>query len=832
MTIRTLSLDSDDGARWLVSATEAPAGTPAAALPTDIAAHVPGVVHTDLLAAGLIPDPYLDLNEEELGWIGHTTWRYRTQFTWAPDGHERTDLVFDGLDTVASIRLNGITLGETANQHRSYRFRVEDALVEGANELEVSFSSAWDHAENLAAAQGPLPNAYPTPFNFIRKMAANFGWDWGPQLVTAGMWKGVRLESWSTARIASWETTVTATEQTGSARVTVEVEWSQQPIPGFSLEADVAGVQVSAEVAGSTTRLVLDVPDPELWWPRGLGRQPLSDLRVVLKNGATSFDERSRRIGFRSVELDTREDAEGRAFTIVVNGRPVFVRGANWIPDDCFPSRVTAERYRERIQQAADANLNLLRVWGGGIYESDDFYDACDELGIMTWQDFLFACAAYPEEEPLRSEVQAEATENVRRIGGHPSLVLWNGCNENIWGWYDWGWQSVVGDRTWGLGYYTELLPAVVATIDPGTPYWPGSPFSGTSEEHPNEPSRGNIHIWDVWNQVDYKEYARYRPRFVSEFGFQGPPQWSTIARSIHDEPLAEDSPGMLLHQKAEDGNGKLKRGMAPHLPDPENFEQWHYLTQLNQARAIEFAIEHFRALSPLCMGTIVWQLNDCWPVTSWAAIDGDGRRKPLWHGIRRANEPTLLTLQPSPAGLELIAVNDSADDWTVAGELARYNTAGKELATAPFALTVAPGERSSLQVADSLLPSEPMTEYLAVIAPGRRSLVHTFVEDRELELVPAEIEFSIGDWEEGTQTMTLTTSTGARGVVIAADRIHPDAWADDSDIDLLPNRPVQVTMHTPHPLTRQELERPGVIADLSSLVINSQAVAGAARGR
>lgn len=830
MTVETMHLSGALGPQWELRAETPERDSPAAALPELVSATVPGVVHTDLLTAGLIPDPYLDLNETELGWIGRTVWSYRTRFSWDGSEHARTDLVFDGLDTIATITLNGHVIGSTANQHRGYRFPVQALLVLGENELDVRFDSAWEHAESLQAEQGDLPNAYPTPFNFIRKMAANFGWDWGPQLVTAGIWKPVRLESWSTARIDATATSVTVVDGVGRVDVSVGIEWDEA-VDGMLVQASVAGAEAKAQVRGSTAHVVIEVPDAELWWPRGLGDQPLFPLVTRLTDGRTLFDRSSRRIGFRSVELDTRDDSEGRAFTIVVNGRPVFIRGANWIPEDCFPSRLTADQYRERIQQAADANLNLLRVWGGGIYESDDFYAICDELGILTWQDFLFACAAYPEEEPLRSEVEAEARENVRRIAGHPSLVLWNGCNENIWGWYDWGWQPVVGDRTWGLGYYTELLPAIVSELDPGTPYWPGSPFSGRADEYANDPSRGNMHIWDVWNQVDYAEYGRYRPRFVSEFGFQGPPTWSTLTESIHDHPLTEDSPGMLLHQKAADGNLKLERGMAPHLPPAESFEEWHYLTQLNQSRAIVFGTEHFRSLRPLCMGTIVWQFNDCWPVTSWAAVDGYGRRKPLWHGLRRANDPRLVTLQPAGEGLELVAVNDSDTSWELAGSVVRFRMDGERVHGEDFTMTVEAGSSHRWHVPAGLLPGDPSSEYLAVIMPGRRALVRAQFEDRDLNLLEAVVDTAIGPWEDGVQHLSLRADVLVRGVVVGVDRLEPSAWADDSDLDLLPGITTRLTLHTPRALSQEELKSAGIIRTLNEVVLaRSKQGAGVAR--
>ena len=356
---------------------------------------------------------------------------------------------------------------------------------------------------------------------------------------------------------------------------------------------------------------------------------------------AEPLDTWTRRIGFRTVELDTSADDHGTAFTFRINGRPIFVKGANWIPDDHLLTRITRERLAHRLDQAVDANLNLVRIWGGGIYESEDFYELCDERGLLVWQDFLLACAAYPEEQPLWDELEAEAREHVARLTPHPSLVLWNGGNENLWGFMDWGWQEDLQGRTWGFRYATELLKDVVAELDPTRPYSDGSPYSpgaALTEVHPNDPDHGTLHQWEVWNRVDYRVYGDDVPRFCSEFGFQGPPTWATLTRAVHAAdggPLTKDDPTFLLHQKAEDGNGKLDRGMEPHLGVPDDFADWHWAAQLNQARAVRFAIEHYRSWWPRTAGSIVWQLNDCWPVTSWAAIDGDERPKPLWYALQ-----------------------------------------------------------------------------------------------------------------------------------------------------------------------------------------------------
>ncbi len=718
------------------SAGPIPAGIPAVGA-AGLPAVVPGCVHTDLLAAGLIPDPYLEDNEDRLGWIGRSDWRYATGVEWTEGAAERVDLVCDGLDTVATVALNGTVVGRSEDMHRSLRFDLRPAIRAGANELTVDFASPYRYAEAVRdALGGELPCAVPEPISFIRKMACNFGWDWGPTLVTSGIWRPIRLHAWDTARLAEVRPLVTVTDHAGHVELQVEVERSGVgDDPELTVAATIGGARADVTIPAGATHAVLDlvVDAPDLWWPRGYGEQSRYDLQVELSAAGRPLDGWERRIGFRDITLDTTPDEHGSRFAIVVNGVPVFARGANWIPDDCFVSGIDRARYAERLDQATEAGINLLRVWGGGIYESDDFYDLCDERGILVWQDFLFACAAYPEEPPIATQVEAEARDNIVRLMPHPSLVLWNGNNENIWGWYDWGWQKTLGDRTWGKGYYLDLLPKTVAELDPTRPYWPGSPYSGDFERHPNDDDHGVKHVWDVWNSRDYTAYADYVPRFVAEFGFQGPPAWATLTRAVHDDPIAADSPGVLHHQKAADGNGKLARGLAPHLPAPANVDDWHWLTQLNQARAVTFGIEHFRGHSPRCMGTVVWQLNDCWPVTSWAAIDGDARRKPLWYALRRVYADRLLTVQPRDGGLAVIAVNDSARPWSAQLQITRRTVAGEALARAGLSLTAGPRETVTVPIPDDVAAATRPAEELLVVTADEQRAVRFFVEDKDL---------------------------------------------------------------------------------------------------
>jgi beta-mannosidase len=765
-----------------------------------VPATVPGCVHTDLMAAGLIPDPFLDRNEKDVAWVGRTNWTYETVLPARAPGHERTDLVFDGLDTVAEIRLGGTVLGTTRNMHRSYRFDITGAEPE-STPLTVAFTSAYTEAEQVRAQLGERPNAYPEPFQYIRKMACSFGWDWGPTLVTAGVWKPVRIEQWSTARLAAVTPLVTVDGATGRVEARVRVE---RAASGTGRELTVrlrlGALTAEAVLAPGTDEAapVLTVPDAPLWWPRGYGEQPLHDCEVTLLAGPEELDSWQRRIGFRTVALDTSADERGSAFTLVVNGTPIFARGVNWIPDDVLPTRLDAARYRRRLEQAAAAGVDLVRVWGGGLYESDDFYDACDELGLLVWQDFPFACAAYPEEQPLRSEVEAEARENVARLAPHPSLALWNGNNENLWGFRDWDWERELAGDSWGEGYYLGLLPRIVAETDPTRPYWAGSPWSGSWDHHPNDPRHGTAHSWDVWNRDDYTAYRASVPRFVAEFGWQAPPAYATLRRALADDPLTPDGPGMLHHQKAGDGNGKLARGLSHHFPPPADFDTWHYLTQVNQARAIATGVEHWRAHWPTCAGTVVWQLNDCWPVTSWAAIDGDEREKPLYHELRRLYADRLATLQPRAGGLVAALVNQGGEEWSGTAVLRRLAVDGAVLAEARLPFTAAARGVADLAVPEELRPPESGgKELLTLEADGLRGYWFP-VRDKDFDYPAPVFELSLsgpGGAAGDAVEVTVTARTLLRDLLLQADRLAPGAAADRGLTTLLPGESAVFTV-------------------------------------
>ncbi|MFE9750990.1 glycoside hydrolase family 2 protein [Saccharothrix saharensis] len=761
----------------------------------DVPARIPGGTHLDLMAADLIPDPYLDRNEAELTWMHRVDWRYSTTFrAEAARAGERVELVFDGIDTVATVELNGEVLGRTANMHRGYRFDVAGSLRDGDNDLTVTLWSALAHAEEAEAELGWRQRAYPHPYNAIRKMACSFGWDWGPDLQTAGLWKPVWLERWDTARLTRVRPLVTV-DADGTGRVDVHLALDRAADRNYTVLVTVGDRTEAMAVTDDAATVTALVPDVRLWWPVGYGDQPLYDLTVALLADGREIDSVRRRVGFRTVTVDTEPDEVGTPFVFVVNGKRVFAKGANWIPDDHFLTRVTRERLARRVDQAVGANMNMLRVWGGGIYETDDFYDVCDERGVMVWQDFPFACAFYAEEEPLRGEVEAEARENITRLVSHPSLVLWNGNNETLPAYTDWGWKDGLQGRSWGIGYYTDLLPKIVEELDPTRPYAPGSPHSPGDVSH-DDPDHGTRHVWGVWNSLDYTHYRDDIPRFCAEFGFQGPPTWATLTRWIHDEPLTPTSPAFLLHQKAEDGNGKLDRGLAPHLPVPTDFEQWHWATQLNQARAVAFGIEHYRSWWPRTAGALVWQLNDCWPATSWAAIDSDERPKPLYYALKHAFAPRLLTVQPRDERPTLVAINDHDEPWTGAVHVARQDFTGEVLATAELRLSVPSRSTAMLDLPDNLRePADPTSEVLVATAGGVRTH-HLFREDLDLHYHPEPFTAAVTPTADGYRVDVRATSY-VRDLSLLADKVAADAIVDDMLVSLTAGEAHQFVVRT-----------------------------------
>ncbi|WP_430788597.1 glycoside hydrolase family 2 protein [Actinoplanes sp. G11-F43] len=810
----------DLAGRWTWTVvTDGRTPVPEAALPLAgraVDARVPGALHLDLLAAGLIPDPLADRNEEEVAWVSRCDWRLSRTFT-APAGAERIDLVLDGVDTVASVAVNGRPVGDVRNMHRSARFDIT-AVVAGTNTVDVRFTSAYTEAEHWESVLGARPSAYPQPFAFIRKMASGFGWDWGPTLPGCGLWRDVRVETWSTARIAAVRPLVDVFEDTGilTAHVDIERTASGADLP-LQLEVEIAGQAVHAEVppGEDSATVVVAVPGVRRWQPRGLGEPHLYPVGVTLRSGRERIDEHRTRVGFRTVAVDREPDAYGTPFVVTVNEQPLFIKGVNWIPESVFPGAVTAGRVRARLEQAADANINLVRVWGGGVYESDAFYSACDELGLLVWQDFLFACAAYPEEEPIRSEVLAEARENIVRLSSYPSLVVWNGNNENLWMRLDKDWAAQPGgELTWGERYYLRWLPDLVRELDPTRPYTEGSPWSGSWEHDPNDTGHQTFHSWDAWNEDDYAVYRDSSPRFVSEFGWQGAAAWRTLRDAITDPELRIDAENVRHHQKAIDGHTKLARNLARHLPPTTDFDRWHLRTQWMQVEAVRTGVLHWRASWPRTAGTIVWQLNDLWPVVSWSAIDSAGRLKPLYFALRELYAPRVITVDPG----ELVVINDDDGRWDTTAHLARRRLDGVPVAQWSRSLSVAPRSVTRVRLPSAVTdPADPGAEFIVATVGDMRAVRHfTAPRDTRLDGPPPQVTVTAvpGGLDIGVHAPHL-----ARDVLVQPDRIHPAATVDRGFTTVLPGETEIFRVRAPEPLDTASARAAFVVTSLRDII-------------
>ncbi|QTE29185.1 glycosyl hydrolase 2 galactose-binding domain-containing protein [Pengzhenrongella sicca] len=791
---------------WTVRCLEPAPGAPAAVVGLDLPATVPGHVHSDLVRAGILADPYVGDGEAAQDWVGRSRWRYSCDVECAPSDRGRTDLVFEGLDTFATVEVNGREVGRADDQHVAYRWDVSDVLRPGANRIEVTFDSAFEAADALEQQVGRLPRPYPDPYPFVRKMACNFGWDWGPRLPSVGIWRPARLEAWGPARIVGVRPVTSfagAAHAPTSAVVRVHVDLNLSAASGSAGSAgkvlaravlrDPAGAVVAAgevvvapvlapgSAPGSgfagTTDVRLSFDGPELWWPVGLGAQPLYTLETSLLEAGRLVAIDRRRIGLRRVEVDETPDARGTCWALRVNGRRVRVRGYNWIPDLPLPNDVTAERLAERLDQAVTGGANLLRVWGGGHFAFDEFLDGCDERGLLVWHDFLFACAAYSEDAHTEALVRAEAEQAVTRMASHPSVVLWCGGNECVWGWRDWDWQDTLAGRAWGATYYTRILPEIVGRLAPSTPYLPNSPWSGTLARDPEDQAAGPVHIWDVWNEVDWTGYRDWDPRFVSEMGWCAPATYATLRRAVPEGELLPGNPRLEHHMRAANGMENLARGIAAHFAAPVDGDDWLYLTQVTQARAMRAGVEWLRSREG-CDGVIVWQLNDCWPSLSWAAVDVDGLPKPAWYALRDAFADRLLTLQPvtvgdhwGAQGVELVAVNDALTPWSLGARVRRMSVDGRELARAEVTLETAPDGTSRARLEGAVAAvGDPRAEFLVADADGLRS-VWFFRPDRELAAPRPAMTTSVHVADGVTAVVRVTAQTLLRDLALFADR-------------------------------------------------------------
>ena len=648
--------------------------------------ELPGDVHSALLKAGLIPDPFAGMNELAVRPVADADWIVARDFHRAPEAVCDSWLDVSGLDTCAEIRINGVLVLAAANAFRRYRPEVGHALKAGANTIEIVFRSNPKAAEKLAAAQ-PFPVPYaaqncPVPHgNMLRKPACHFGWDWNLAIAPFGLYGPLTLHRTLAARIEHVQTVQTFNAD-GSVDLAVTVTLHAAAPGSANVGMLFAGEQVSLAAAlqpGETVLThVFHIAEPQLWWPAGSGPQPLYDLEV-----RSCGDVQTRRIGLRRIELVTTPDQAGACLAFRVNGREIFCRGANWIPADALPSAATPELTAKLLQAALDANMNMIRVWGGGFYEQDPFYEFCDRHGLLVWQDFMFACHLYPSTPDFLAEVRAEVDFQVRRLGHHASIALWCGDNELI-GALNWFEESRTNRDRYLVNYdrRNRAIEESLRAADPEALWWPSSPSPGPMSfgDAWHSDGSGDMHFWSVWHEGrDFEHYRDVRPRFCSEFGFQSFPSMAAVRRFAGPQDFNIGAPVMESHQKNVGGNARIAETMFRYFRFPEGFGNFVYLSQVQQGIAIRTAVEYWRSLKPHCMGALYWQLNDTWPCASWSSLDHGGAWKALHFMARRFYAAAACFIVPQQDGsAEIRAVNDTGAKLAFTVRLRAVSTRGQ----------------------------------------------------------------------------------------------------------------------------------------------------------
>ncbi|HWX66918.1 MAG TPA: glycoside hydrolase family 2 protein [Rhodanobacter sp.] len=833
-----LTMQSLDGDRWQFRL--APGDSHATAHPEAarwLPATVPGTVQTDLLAAKLAVDPFQRDNEAAIQWVGLSDWQYRTNFDVDRATLERRhiELVLDGVDTFADVYLNGHQLIATDNMFRRWRVPVKSQLHAGSNTLEVRLHSPIKQLQPWLLKQPyALPGEFDSAFgdepkgrqtaNYIRKAAYQYGWDWGPRIVTEGIWQSVHLDSWNALRVADFHVAQTHIDKM-AAQVDVQFEIEADAGQPLHVVVDVNGPDgqpvthverdVIVDPGTHQVSVPLRIADPKLWYPAGYGAQDMYTFKAVIRDaGGEQYDAR-RATGLRTVELRRQKDQWGRSFEFVINGLPVFAKGANLIPFDSFPPRVSDAQMLQVLESARDANMNMLRVWGGGYYLPNRFYEMADRLGLMIWQDFMFGGAIPPHDSAFVENTQQEAIEQVKRLRDHPGIVLWCGNNEVQSSWESWDdraafKKTISPDErerivTGMADLFGNVLRNVVTRYDSDVPYWASTP--GTDDDgKTNVFDDGDYHYWAVWSgeAKPITEYLNVTPRFQSEYGLQSFPAMRTIRAFADPGDLQPESPVMRAHQKYDGGNGnqRLQLYVRRMFGEPKDFPSFAYLSQVMQAEGIQLAAEHLRASRPQAMGSLYWQLNDVWPGASWSSIDYDGRWKALQFHTRRFYAPLLIAaLRHDDGRTRVSLVSDRTTPLAAHWRMRVMDFAGRLLSEHEADVTLAP--LSSARVADYtdaqlLKGADPRATFVVFElfdgnAMVSRNLVF-FDQAKNLRLPVPQIH------------TRFEPATGGYALTLSADKLARDVWASFGDydaelsenaFDILPGQSVTVTVRS-----------------------------------
>ena len=794
------------------------------------AATVPGCVHTDLLAAGVIEDPFYGRNEKSLQWIGEKDWEYRRIFR--IEDKERlvsnVYMVLEGVDTYAEISINGLPVGTADNMFRTWRFDVRDALKEGENEILIRFESVFRH---------DMPKYLDAPYRlmawpnndqsdiwlslYARKAGYHYGWDWGPRLITCGLHKAAYIEAWDDWRYVGAQIITSSLEgvshksgKARKARMEAEVEIDSDiatsvEITVFKDKDKVCSHAAQLEEGHNRIICPFTLRNQQLWWSNGLGKAHTENFTISIE-AAGKKEELSETAGVRTAEVIREDDAQGRSMTVRLNGYDVFCKGANWIPIDNFPERRDRQDYEYLICSAAEANMNMIRVWGGGLYESEDFYQICDSLGIMVWQDMAFACGMFPSDSEYLESVANEVKDNVRRLRNHPSLVLWCGNNENEISYFEWGWNRTITaeqreDYESGMRkLFYEVIPDAISEVDDTRYYHPSSPSTG----HSGVPySMGDAHMWSVWKGGWVEEYLKPHniARFMSEYGFISYPDMFSMRKFIPDWDMRTGSPSMLAHHRAYDDTTRdpmysdktIGRYMSRYAWVPEDFEEYVYMTQWFQAEAVKVAMEAHRRAKPYCMGTLFWQLNDCWPAISWSSIDYYGRWKALQYYASRAYAPVLVSPYRADGGQ--VAVKVVSDRMErLEGELEAYvmGLDGKVLKKMTAGCEVgADSSADCIEIKEADLEGDAFL-YVRLTEDGEVISENTFYTcyPNRYDWGEPAIDIEVSKTADGFE-LTLTTDRIGRCTYLYTD--NENDCFEDNYIDLIPGFPKKVAVRS-----------------------------------
>jgi beta-mannosidase len=766
-------------------------------------ATIPGTVHTDLYENKLIPDPFYGANEKQLQWIENENWEYESTFSLSEKeiSNENIELEFDGLDTYATVYINGKLVLEADNMFRKWIISAKNHLKKGKNHLKIVFLSAVQKGKEEASK---LPYTLPEKERvFVRKAQYQFGWDWGPRFVTAGIWKKVQLKFWNSATIENIKfSQLELNDKKAILEFTTEIYVSKAKT--IQLQINEKAETFNLKKGTNTVKMRYEISNPKLWWCNGLGFPHQYEFHFSLKQNREILDKKELKIGLRTIELVQDKDEFGTSFYFKLNGKPVFMKGANYIPPDSFIPKQTPSSYHETIQNARKANMNMLRVWGGGVYADDKFYDACDANGILVWQDFMFACAMYPGDEKFIENLKQEVIDNVNRLQNHPSIAIWCGNNENDEGWHNWGWQKQFNyskaDSTqiWNdyKKVFHEMIPNTLDSLLPKEKnvYWPSSPSIGWGRKE--SLTQGDSHYWGVWwGKEPFEMYKKKIGRFMSEYGFQGMPNLETLQKVVAKEEFNFTSETFKNHQKHPTGFETIKEYMNRDFPVPTSMEKYNYVSQLLQAHGMKIAIEAHRLAKPYCMGSLYWQLNDCWPVTSWSTLDYYGNWKAAHYQVKESFAPILLAVTENADGLSIIGSNDNMEvnEGIVTAKLIDFS--GKELWTASKEC-ILDVERNTtcMQILNTELPKfvKEKTVLLIEFTSNQKKSVahHYFVKPKELQLEKPTIEIKI----VGETLIELKTNTLVKNVYLQAK----DAFFEENYFDLLPGIPKIIKTEKP----------------------------------